>query len=212
TVQSAFKYDNRVEDVIAAIKKIKNFIRGPIKELDKELALKFIEKSKIEYQRIIEKIAALINEIASFIPQRRTRKLHIGLFGYTRKLGKIKLPRAISFCAACYSIGLPPEIIGLSAFNKEELNQLKQLYTNLEFDIACAIKYFNSNCLELFDTEIKEIIIKSLNLINTLDLETSINTEHKEITDRIIKEIKQPITSNITELIIEAAHLRKFLG
>lgn len=212
TVQSAFKYDNRVEDVIAAIKKIKNFIRVPIKELDKELALKFIEKSKVEYQRIIEKIAVLINEIASFIPKRRTRKLHIGLFGYTRKLGKIKLPRAISFCAACYSIGLPPEIIGLSAFNKEELNQLKQLYTNLEFDIACAIKYFNSNCLELFDTEIKEIIIKSLNLINTLDLETSINTEHKEITDRIIKEIKQPITSNITELIIEAAYLRKFLG
>ena len=34
------------------------------------------------------------------VPRRRMRKLHIGLFGYSRSIGGISLPRAISFCAA----------------------------------------------------------------------------------------------------------------
>jgi phosphoenolpyruvate carboxylase len=34
TVQSAFKYDNPVEHVIEAIRKIKNFVRIPLKDFD----------------------------------------------------------------------------------------------------------------------------------------------------------------------------------
>ncbi len=212
TIQSAFKYDNPIEDVIEATKKIKNFVRYPLKDFDENLALAFIEKACEEYQRIIGDLAPAINELASFIPRRRTRKLHIGLFSYARKLGKVKLPRAISFCGACYSIGLPPEIIGLSAFTKEELKDLKELYKNLEFDISCAMRYFNHKCLELLSKDLREAIIKSLSLINSLNLEVTFNLEHKEITDRIIRRLKTGTTTSLTDLIVEAAHLRKFLG
>ncbi|MCS7279780.1 MAG: phosphoenolpyruvate carboxylase [Thermodesulfobacteriaceae bacterium] len=212
TVQSAFKYDNPIEDVIEATKKIKNFVRYPIKDFDENLALILIEKACEEYQRIIEDLAPAINELAAFIPKRRTRKLHIGLFSYARKLGKVKLPRAINFCGACYSIGLPPEIIGLSAFTKEELQDLKELYQNLEFDISCAMRYFNSKCLELLSKELKEALIKALSLINSLNLEVNPHLEHKEITDRIIRRLKTGATANLTDLIVEAAHLRRFLG
>ena len=36
--------------------------------------------------------------------------------------------------------------------------------------------------------------------------------EHKEVTTNILKNLKKGITSNLSELIIEGAHLRKFLG
>lgn len=211
TVQSAFKYDNPIEDVITAIKRIKNFVRYPIEDFEEALALTLIEKTTYEYQGIIEKIAELINLISRYVPKRRMRKLHVGLFGYSRQFGKITLPRAIGFCAACYSIGLPPEILGFSALTEEELWQLKGLYKNLEIDLSIALKYFNPKSIELLP-EIKNQILKALNVINRLNLHVETDLEHREITSRIIRDLKGENYSNLSNLIIEAALLRKFLG
>ncbi|PMP62808.1 MAG: phosphoenolpyruvate carboxylase [Caldimicrobium thiodismutans] len=211
TVQSAFKYDNPIEDVITAIKRLKNFVRYPIEDFDEKRALKFIEKTSEEYQRIVEKIAPLINLISRFVPKRRMRKLHVGLFGYSRQVGRVTLPRAIGFCAACYSIGLPPEIFGFSALNKEELKELKEFYKNLEIDLSLAMRYFNPKSLELVP-EVKEYILKALNLINSLNLKVETDLDHREITGSIIKDIKKENYLNLTPLIIEAGLLRRFLG
>ena len=211
TVQSAFKYDNPIEDVITAIKRLKNFVRYPIEAFDEDLALHFIEKTSKEYQALVERIAPLINLISRYVPRRRMRKLHVGLFGYSRQLGKVTLPRAIGFCAACYSIGLPPEIFGFSALTKGELKQLKEIYKNLEIDLSIALRYFNPKSLELMPEE-REKILKALNLINSLDLKVEADLDHREITGRIIKDLKKENYTNLTNLIIEAGLLRRFLG
>jgi phosphoenolpyruvate carboxylase len=89
------------------------------------------------YQARIEGLAPFINSIAEFVPRRRARKLHIGLFGYSRNVKGKAMPRAIPFAAAFYSIGIPPEFIGASALgtlSQEEWTALEGAYVNLKKD------------------------------------------------------------------------------
>lgn len=205
TVQSAFKYDNPVEDVIKAIKRLKSFERRPFREVDENPCIVLIEKISREYQRQIEYLAPLINEVAQYIPRRRMRKLHVGLFGYSRSLGGVRLPRVIGFCGACYSIGLPPEIIGFNALDNEDINHLKSVYENLEKDMERALRYFNPECLELLPEEIRGNIRNEL-----FDYEPDM--AHRDVTSRIINVIKDGAKVNIQDMVAEAAYIRRFLG
>ena len=81
--------------------------------------------------------------MAKSIPSRRKRKLHTGLFGYARNMEGISLPRAISFTAALYSLGCPPELFGLEVLTNEDLIFLKKNYINFEADILDALKFYN---------------------------------------------------------------------
>jgi phosphoenolpyruvate carboxylase len=208
TIQSAFKYDNPVPSIINAINKLKStqMMRGY--DIDEGKCLEIIEKVSIEYRRLIEYIAPIINYIAGFVPKRRMRKLHVGLFGYARSIGKISLPRVISFCAACYSIGLPPEVLGLNALTDEDLSCIKDLHVNFMFDIKTSLAYFNEDVLSILPQEIISAIKKSLASFDGY----IINQEHRAITSRIIKAYKDKNTAHLQQMLVEAAHIRKFLG
>ncbi|GAB5047384.1 phosphoenolpyruvate carboxylase [Thermodesulfovibrio sp. TK110] len=212
TVQSAFKFDNPVEDVIEGIRKLKNFTRYPLKDFDEKFALLMIEKTSREYKKSIETIAPLINEISNFVPKRRMRKLHAGLFGYSRSIGGVRLPRVIGFCCSCYSIGLPPELIGLSALSEEEIIGIKDIYRNIVLDLSIAMQYFNPKCLDLLPAESKKSLLSSIELINALNLSYEPNLNHRDITSQIIKIIKNGLKQPLNDLIIEAAYIRRFLG
>lgn len=208
TIQSAFKYDNPVPSVINAINKLKStpMMRGY--DIDEGKCLEIIEKVSVEYRRLIEPLAPIINYIAGFVPKRRMRKLHVGLFGYSRSIGKITLPRVISFCAACYSIGLPPEILGLNVLTDEDLACMKDLHVNFEFDIKTALSYFNEDVFFILPQDIHSAIKKSLNFFTGYVT----NQEHKAITSRIIKAYRDKDNTNLQRMLIEAAHIRRFLG
>lgn len=205
TVQSAFKYDNPVPSVISAINKLKSSQMMKGYDVDEGKCIDMIEKVSAEYKKNIESLAPIINDVAGFVPRRRMRKLHVGLFGYARSMGKIKLPRVISFCAACYSIGLPPEIIGMNALTSEDTACLKNIYVNFMYDMQTAMSYFNEDVFEILPEDVK----KSLKL-NWVDYK--VNPEHKAITSRIIRHIKNKDNANLQGMLIEAAHIRRFLG
>jgi len=95
-----------------------------------------------EYQAQIKSLANIVNTVAKYIPGRRKRKLHVGLFGYSRKMDGITLPRAITFTASLYSLGFPPEILGLNAFDKEDIKEIKKVYVNFEQDLRQALKFY----------------------------------------------------------------------
>lgn len=205
TVQSAFKYDHPVPSVIEAIRKLKatEMMRGY--DIEEEKCLEMIEKVSAEYRRVIEHLAPIINHVASFVPRRRMRKLHVGLFGYARSVGKTTLPRVISFCAACYSLGLPPEIIGLSALSSEDIRCMKDMHVNFMFDMKTAMAFFNEDVLAILPEEVKESIRLDWGAYDQ-------NPEHKCVTSRIIKAVRDKDNTNLQGMLIEAAHVRKFLG
>lgn len=202
TIQSAFKYDNPPEDVKEAIKKLRERKIELPQKIDEGKCLKIAEKYSGEYVKQIIRLAPVINRVAKYIPRRRKRKLHIGLFGYSRSIGEITLPRAITFTAALYSIGLPPEILGLDALETDELRFIREVYVNFEDDLRDALKYLNPDTPFLpqeLKTKIKGFSFQP-------------DEEYKEITNCIIASLREDKTEEIREYILRAASLRKFLG
>ncbi len=204
TIQSALKYDNPPERVRETVKKLKERRVGKPQEIDEKKSLEFIDRYCREYQKQIAVLAPVINKVARYVPARRKRKLHVGLFGYSRNMGEIKLPRVISFTAALYSVGLPPEILGINALSGDDAGFIRESYVNYETGLKDALAYYNPDT-EYVPAEVRKAIKKS-----GIDYET--NQEHKKITDQIIDSIKKNQTEGREELILRAASVRKFLG
>ncbi|KXB05745.1 phosphoenolpyruvate carboxylase [candidate division MSBL1 archaeon SCGC-AAA382A03] len=207
TIQSAFKYDYPKERSSKSIEKLKKTLKKPMIPVNEKRSLSLIEKTRNDYRKKISKLENIVNKIAQYSPSRRSRKLHIGLFGYSREVesgnGNIKLPRAITFTASLYSIGIPPEIIGFSALTDKDIEFLSEnAYKKLLSDLQDAMQYYNENSLKKYPF-LKEDVKKAKEYI---DIKT--NEEHKKITDQILKQK----TDNIKDKIIKAAKIRKFLG
>jgi phosphoenolpyruvate carboxylase len=205
TIQSAFKYDNSSEDVVNAVKKIKERTRKRPYLIDEEKCLEVINKYCQEYSKQIISLAPIINKVAKYVPRRRKRKLHIGLFGYSRGIGDdIVLPRAITLTAALYSIGIPPEVIALNAISDKDFDIIRNYYINFEDDLKDALRYFNPESGFLT----KDIEIK----IKEYDFDFEQDEEHKKITNNIISSVKKIKSVDLTDQVLIAATLRKFLG
>lgn len=207
TLQSAFKYDYPVKQVMEGIERIKNTKRKEPRGIDEEFAQKMIHKIEEEYQKMIPLLAEKINLLTTYVPERRKRKLHVGLFGYARGQGKIKLPRAIRFVAALCSLGLPPEILGLSNLTKQELEKIREPYPNIDKDLAEALQYLNKKNMDYFPKEIKKRVLKAAKLFN---FET--NEEHQHLTSEIFNSLRKRDFNALPEEIINAGRIRGFLG
>ena len=156
TVQSAFRYDYDYDEVKRAIAYLNHalaegrphlFTPQQVKQGERLCAL-----FSNPYQKTIEQLAPVVNEVAQAIPQRRERLLHFGLFGYARGVRGIRLPRAIGFTAALYSFGIPPELIGAgrglrAAAKKGLLEPLELFYVNVRRDLLEAGTYLNKENL-----------------------------------------------------------------
>lgn len=220
-IQSAFRYDYPVLEVKKAIKKVvKNISKLETKILPvktfKEIKqiIPWFEKP---YQESVEKIASLIAKISPYIPQRRERVQHIGLFGYSRQIGKSKLPRAIGFTASCYSLGIPPELIGTGrglkkAKDEGKLDLLESLYTQLKPALITAGRFFRKESLKELGLEwLKEDILEIEKYLGEdLGPKSKEEKKHYKLVEKIIIKIKS--NQNPQKYIEQAAILRRGLG
>lgn len=204
SIQSAFKYDYPFEEVRDAVGRLEKKIPGsphPIEEADyREIIGKYIR----EYQASVATLSPVINRLAAFVPSRRKRKLHIGLFGYARNTGGLLLPRAITFTSALYSLGLPPEFLGLTALDRDDFLLLKKVYVNLEEDLRDALRYF--------DPESGFVPPGLGKTVQDLLGEGRPDEDHIGSTRRIAHALRHDETFGIREEIIRAATLRHALG
>ena len=208
TAQSAFKYDYPEKTVKKAIETINNTKRKKPVYVDEEKALKIIDKIQEQYEKEIIVLAPYINRMSQFVPRRRLRKLHIGLFGYSRKSERgLVLPRAITFCASLYSIGLPPELLGLTALNDYDRDSLQECYTNFEYDLKEALGYLNKANLEYLPDMIRKSVLKIAN-----EFDYAENITHNKITSKIMHDFRTENFKGISDNLINAGKIRKFLG
>jgi phosphoenolpyruvate carboxylase len=240
TIQSALKYDFEPQGTKNLIDTLnqKLPIREPQQLPIAQLAtLESISlKLTVGYQTRVEKLADLINAISDLVPRRRERKLHIGLFGYSREIGSVRLPRAINFTAALYSIGIPPEILGLSALTSltnEEYEMLNEIYPHWKGDVEQATNYVCwANFSLLSDDQevisrvtrpfhLKTVVAEILSDIEEFENRTGIKVgprtlshrKHQNIANNtLIAFAEEASSTDVTRYIVESGRLRFSLG
>ena len=155
SIQSAFRYDYPEKQVKQAIGKLNKLpLRKSRDSYDYKRLSRLSAIFTKHYQHAIDGAASAINRAAAFTPGRRERKLHIGLFGYSRKVGTKSLPRAIGFTCATYSLGVPPELYGtgrgIAEAAKAGLSEdLEAFWPLLRDNIAAAGYYLNKENLAI---------------------------------------------------------------
>ena len=208
TVQSAFKYDYEQEAVRDGIAQIRAHERGDPVPVEQERAVEIIQKTTAEYQAHVQRLTEVIRTVSPHVPKRRERKMHVGLFGYGRSLGGVggvTLPRAIGFSASLYSIGVPPELLGLASLDEDDLAFVREVYPSIDGDLRAALSFAN-------ERHVKELLGEPyLDLLGQFTDE--LDRVHEGLTSAIWASLNRDSTTvEIDHYIQEAAHLRLFLG
>lgn len=229
SIQSAFRYDYSKEYVAEALTRIKTvaptLAATRFTDAERTALMTIGAVFTAFYRPTVEGLAPLINDLASFVPPRRERLQHIGLFGYSRGVGAVKLPRAISFTAAMYSIGVPPEIIGtgrgLRTLAKEgQLPTLLKAYPALKADLRQAGKYLNRETITLLAAQHPMGVALQEDLAGIEEvLQMELGPEkprhliHRNLTSSIYQRLGDAeLRSEIRTELTEAARLRRSLG
>ena len=208
TVQSAFKYDYDKETVRKGIAQIRAHERGEPMTVELGPALEIVDKTTAEYQAQVQRLTDVIRAVSAHVPKRRERKMHVGLFGYGRTLGGVggvTLPRAIGFAASLYSIGVPPELLGLASLTEADLAFVREVYPSLDGDLRAALRFANEG-------HVKELLGEPYSRLLG-EFTDEIDRVHEGLTSAIWASIDSGNTSvNVLRYVEEAAHLRRFLG
>jgi phosphoenolpyruvate carboxylase len=204
TIQSSFKYDHPPQEVVGAISALRERKTGDPLPLDERRCLSVIDRYSDRFRQEVVELSPLINEVAGHVPERRKRKLHIGLFGYSRETAGVKLPRAIKFTAALYSVGIPPELLGLGALTKEDLALVREFYIHFDEDIRDALRYLNPDSPFLSGGV--------SGLLGAYENDVPPDPRHRELTGRICGHLRESRTGDVAEHVVAAANVRGFLG
>lgn len=241
TIQSAARYDyplEKVQQFVATLNKcLPNGEPDPISPEEDKLLASVLDKCRKQYEAVAEVLAPLVNCISPYVPQRRARKLHIGLFGYSRSVAGVSLPRAIPFAAALYSIGVPPEFIGAKALEdltEPEYKALSKTYVNLKHDYCAVggyVSWENINMLMEMHPRVAKrtgMNVDNLRLALTrilADLKTveeKIDTKlgprtlehrkHENFTNNFLINYLEEQDTEARKSLVEAAKIRRCLG
>lgn len=207
TAQSAFKYDFEERAVRSAVEEIRGHERKEPVCVDEKRCLELVARLKKEYKRQVRLVAPLVNRLASYIPRRRRRKLHIGMLGYSRKVEGFSLPRAIPFCASLYSAGIPPDLLGLSCLAGKDRDLLSESYRSFEADVSAALAYFNRNNLKYLPAKLRESLRKSAAMFRA-----EADAEHAGLSEKMMQDLARGKDGLVTEDVVKMARLRRFLG
>jgi phosphoenolpyruvate carboxylase len=207
TIQSAFKYDYAIDTVKDGIERIKSADLGaPPDPVDEERALAIVDRLSAAYGEQVDAIAATVNRLSSYVPDRRARKLHIGLFGYAREIADNALPRAIGYTASLYSVGCPPSLLGVHALTDDDLAFVEETFPTFFDSLRDALAYYNPRCTEVLPLD-EDALEAATDLVST-----DRNDVHREATDEVIDALDDGDDDGVRSGVRRAARERQFLG
>lgn len=224
-IQSAFRYDYDKKDVVQAIAQLDDLLRAApvhVTARDEQHMRDVMPYFESAYRSTIEPLAQVINIIASALPKRRERVQHTGLFGYSRGVGSVRLPRAIGFTGALYSLGIPPEIIGTgrglhAAKEAGLMDAVETYYINVRSDLLRSGRYINKEVIAALARLVPacENILTDIHYIEEylgepLGPVTLEEKEHALVTEKVYRELQQGMVQ--ADTLTRAAQLRKSLG
>lgn len=224
TVQSSFRYDHpraEVKRAIAELEKRLPAVKPRVIKHDVQSSLIEIANMSTEYyKQTLDGVLEGMEPIFNLVPRRRDRRQHIGLLAYSRSIGSRSLPRAITFTAAFYSVGLPPEFIGLGRTLKKlkasDLELLKDEYPNMAADFERAGRFVNKDNLAKFakgSRAWKDIQTDVEAAEEILGIITGPRTKDEKMHERLSSELTETENgAKGTELINQMAVLRRSLG
>ncbi len=223
TVQSAFRYDYPISKVRQAIKyynKRHHGLSQIVSKADRKRLIEIISLFEKEYQNRLNKIVRDVTFIFESFPKRRERHLHIGLLSYGRKSNKVTLPRAITFTGSFYSLGIPPEFLGIGMLAKLKPNDFalfEKYYKNYIENLTSAGKFLNwKNLRKLAEKskgwkEIENDIKKAEDALKIkFGPKNKEGLLHTKLTGLVLSSKGNP--EKIKKLISQAGTLRKSLG
>lgn len=131
------------------------------------------------------------------------------------------MPRAITFAAGLYSLGVPPEFIGLgralAALDYKQLQTLQDVMPYLKSEIETAGRYLNRSNLEKLAKKTKAwaAILEDVKLTEAklgihLGPRTHAEKSHRNITSNVL--LIKNNNKALSGLITETALLRQSLG
>lgn len=225
TLQSAFRFDYGEDKVKSAVKYLNNNLSTlDCENYSEEEIAKLSSIANVStgiYKDTLKQVAPEMSGIFKSVPKRRERRQHVGLLAYNRSSAGQELPRAITFTASFYSIGVPPEFIAtgrtLEKIGTDGTDAVLKFSKSLKSDLIRAGKYLNKNNLDKLarlNEGWKEIKDDITMLEDILDVEFKPETDdqkkHSELTSSALSVKDDP--SKLTPLIENSAKLRKSLG
>ena len=209
TVQSSFKYDHDVSEVRAGVAKLRAHTRGSALPLSfGSWPTGLLDRLIARYEAELGEVASLVNTVAPRVPRRRLRRLHVGLFGYSRGEGALSLPRAIPFCASLYTVGLPPEVLGLAALDDDDWAWVRGAVPGIEDELRDAMRFLALEDMAWFPPLARESAAAALRRVGASEPDV----RHQEVALAARTAIESGAGTQVGELVLRAAALRRFLG
>ena len=173
-----------------------------------------VGKFKSRYEEGYRRLLPLLMQIADQIPKHRERYENVEIAGEARRVGGLPAVRAIKFAASCYSLGLPPGIIGVRAFrelNDRQKELVAEVCPAVPLWIRAELEWLNLRNLESLAVSsgadsFKEDAKAAVEWAGRVEPHAG----HAEITGRIAQRCLEG--DGCSPLVLEAARLRGFLG
>lgn len=224
TVQSAFRYDHPEEQVIRASRQLGEELGsgylarhdlgpGPGREEVEELR-GLIGHLKQAYEASYRELLPLISRVAKAVPRRRERYTNIDVAGEARRVGGLPAVRAIQYAASCYTLGVPPGVLGFRAW--EGLSDRQRALAEatcpqLRHWLREELRFLNpDNARRLPGEEGLPLLARDLEAALAWAGDFAVDDAHAEQTTRAAAALEG--RGDLGEALLAAAAVRKFLG